>query len=175
MAEKRRLPVIQASSSPREPDGPANDDGEDRPPGHWVGFGTVGTFGAWLPLMGLAQMVSNQLVAATLGVSATPEAMRVALAAAPELRLRVGLALAVPHAVALALASAAGGFLTGRYPKGLGPREAALAGVALAIIVGGPTLGIGRLMGFVTTLVLAAPSAALGGHVGKRRAPSSAT
>jgi hypothetical protein len=71
--------------------------------------------------MGLAQMVSNQLVASTLGVTASPEAMRVALAAAPELRLRVGLALAVPHALALALASAAGGFLVGRYSKGLGP------------------------------------------------------
>lgn len=171
MAEKRRLPVIQATSSPREPDGSAEGDGEERPPWHWVGFGTVGTFGAWLPLMGLAQMVSNQLVASTLGVTASPEAMRVALAAAPELRLRVGLALAVPHALALALASAAGGFLVGRYSKGLGPREAAIAGVALAIIVGGLTFGSVGAMGFATTLVLSAPFSALGGHIDKRRAP----
>lgn len=167
VAEKRKLPVLQTSSAP-EPDAPE----EDRPPWHWVGFGTVGIFGAWLPLMGLAQAVSSRLLASTFGTAVTPDAMRSVLAVATaETRVRIGLYLAIPHAIGLALASAAGGYLVGRYGKGLGPREAAISGVALAIVTGGLTFGAVGFTGFLAPLVLAVPFAALGGHLGKKRAP----
>lgn len=175
VAEKRKLPVIQSRPSPKAPDAPdapeAPEDDEDRPPWHWVGFGTVGTFGAWLPLMGLAQAVSSRLIAAMFGAEVTPESLRTTLAtASPEQRVRVGLALAIPHAVGLALAATAGGYLVGRYGKGLGPREAAISGVALAIIVGGLTFSAVGFTGFLAPMVLAAPFAALGGKLGKKRA-----
>ena len=167
MAEKRKLPVLQSSAPPGEPEEP---DAEDRPPWHWVGFGTVGIFGAWLPLMALAQAVSNRLLLSTFGTTATPEAVRAATATSPELRMRLGLTLAIPHGLALAAASIAGGYLVGRYGKGLGPREAAISGVALSIVIGGLTFATVGILGFVTTLALAVPFAALGGHLGKKRA-----
>ena len=166
MAEKRKLPVLQSSPAPNEPEG------EERPPWHWVGFGTVGIFGAWLPLMALAQAVSNKLLQSTFGTTVTPDAMRAVTATlSPELRIRLGLTLAIPHAIGLALASIAGGYLVGRYGKGLGPREAAISGVALSIVIGGLTFATVGIMGFVATLVLAVPFAALGGHLGKKRVP----
>lgn len=172
VAEKRKLPVIQS----REPK-PTSDDlaagdpePEDRPPWHWVGFGTVGIFGAWLPLMGVAQWASNQLLARTFGTTISADGMRMLANMEPAVRARVGMYLAVPHALALGLASVAGGFLVGRYSKGLGGREASIAGVALAIIVGGLTFGAVGVAGFFTTLMLAVPFAGLGGYLGKKQA-----
>jgi len=167
VAEKRKLPVIQSGAEPEEP-------AEDRPPWHWVGFGTVGIFGAWLPLMGVAQWVSNQLLARTFGLSLSADDMRAVANMEPAARARIGVYLAIPHALALGLAALAGGFLVGRYSKGLGAREAAISGVALALIVGGLTFGAVGFAGFATTLMLAVPLAGLGGLLGKRRASKGA-
>jgi tRNA-(ms[2]io[6]A)-hydroxylase len=173
VAEKRKLPVIQSTApganGPRG-GGNAEDEGEERPPWHWVGFGTVGIFGAWLPAMWLAQQLSDRLVARVLGNVPDAEGAARSLAnASAQERFRVGLMLAVPHGVALALAAVAGGYLVGRYGK-LGPREAAISGVALGIVIGGLTFGVVGPSGFVAPLVLAVPFAALGGHVGRKRA-----
>ncbi|HRG94774.1 MAG TPA: hypothetical protein PLR99_00920 [Polyangiaceae bacterium] len=162
---KRRLPVLK--SAPEEP----GDDAEDRPPWHWIGFGTVGIFGAWLPLMAVAQKLSDTLVLRAVGhVGSAEDAARSLANASAQDRLRVGLMLAVPHGLALACASVAGGYLVGRFGKGLGPREAAIAGVALGIVIGGLTFGVVGVAGFLAPLALATPFAALGGALGRRKA-----
>ncbi len=168
--KKRRLPVLQSP-----PAAGADEDEEDRPPWHWVGFGTVGIFGAWLPLMALAQKVSDHLVLGAVGhVGSAEDAARSLANASSQARLRVGLMLAVPHGLALALASVAGGFLVGRYGKGLGPREAAIAGVALGLVIGGLTFGVVGFSGFLAPLALAVPFAGLGGALGRRKARAAA-
>lgn len=167
VAEKRKLPVLQSRpSEPPEEDEPS----ADRPPWHWIGFGTVGIFGAWLPLMAGAQWISNQLLYRRFGVSLSPDSMRVIASLDAAERARIGMYLAIPHSIALALAAVAGGFLVGRYSKGLGAREASISGVALALVIGGLTFGAVGVSGLLTTLMLAVPFAGLGGHVGKRRA-----
>jgi tRNA-(ms[2]io[6]A)-hydroxylase len=179
VAEKRKLPVLQStptgggSGGGSRGGGSSSEDegeGEERPPWHWVGFGTVGIFGAWLPAMWLAQKVSDRLVARVVGNVPDAEGAARSLAnASAQERFRVGLMLAIPHGIALALAAVAGGYLVGRYGK-LGPREAAISGVALGIVVGGLTFGVVGPSGFVAPLALAVPFAALGGHIGKKRA-----
>jgi hypothetical protein len=52
---KRRLPVLKADGSKNEDD--------DRPPWHWVGFGTLLVFGAWLPLAYIASAVEARMLA----------------------------------------------------------------------------------------------------------------
>jgi len=167
---KRRLPVLKSAPEPSDADE------EDRPPWHWVGFGTVGIFGAWLPLMAVAQKLSDALILRAVGhVGSAEEAARSLANASAQDRLRVGLMLAIPHGLALAIAAVAGGFLVGRFGKGLGPREAAIAGVALGIVIGGLTFGVVGVSGFLAPLALATPFAAAGGALGRRRARRAAT
>lgn len=147
------------------------DEEEERPPWHWVGFGTVGIFGAWLPLMALAQKLSDSLILRAVGqVGSAEDAARSLANASAQDRLRVGLMLAVPHAVALALAAMIGGYLVGRFGKGLGPREAAISGVALGLVIGGLTFGVVGVTGFLAPLAIAIPFAGVGGALGRRKA-----
>ena len=163
---KRRLPVVQPP--PAEPE-------EQRPPWHWVGFGAVGIFGAWMPLVFVAQKLAERAIHARLGPLGSVEGAGAVLAALPAgERLRLEVSLFLPHFGALALASFFGGFLVGRYGKGLGPREAALAGVVTSLVVAALTFGAAGLLGLLVPLAVTVPFAALGGRSGRARARGSA-
>ena len=142
MAEKRRLPVLKTPS-------PEEEEAAARPPWQWIGFGAVGIFAVWLPLAYVAG-----LAAARVGSEGSARFVAVALLGA-----------------SLALASTAGGFLVGRWgAQGVGVREAALAGLAAALIAAGLSLGSpGALVGAAVCVVVAVPFAALGGRAGLRR------
>ena len=142
METKRRLPVLKA---PVE----GEDEAPARPPWQWVGFGALAIFVVWLPLAFLAG-----LAAVRLGGFADAPLLSVALLAS-----------------GLAVAAGAGGFLVGRWgPGGVGVREAALAGLAAALVASGLSLGApGALAGALVTIAVAVPCAALGGRMGLRR------
>jgi hypothetical protein len=144
---KRRLPVLK---TPAEHD----EEGPARPPWQWVGFGVLAIFVVWLPLAFLAGLAAMKLGGFG-GLGASP-----------------GLSVAV-LASGLAIAATAGGFLVGRWgPPGVGVREAALAGLAAALVASGLSLGApGALAGAVVTIAVAVPFAALGGRLGLRRRP----
>jgi hypothetical protein len=142
---KRRLPVLKTAS-------PEEEEAASRPPWQWIGFGAVGIFAVWLPLAYVAG-----LAAARIGLEGAARSVSLAVLAA-----------------SLALASTAGGFLVGRWgAHGVGVREAALAGLAAALIAGGLALGApGAIVGVFVCVVVAVPFAALGGRLGlRRRAP----
>ncbi len=170
MAERRRLPVIQ--SAPKKDE----DEGEDRPPWHWIGFGTVAIFAAWLPLAYLAGAIVKRAVEPYVGGAASAEeyAARYAALAAGD-RVRLAAIQWIPHALAFAIAAFAGGFLVGRFGKGTRAREAAAAGaatsvIALTIAAGGGigSVGAGLVMIAVVAL-LAIGFAAWGGKAGVAR------
>jgi len=142
---KRRLPVLKLPSD----DG--GDEATARPPWQWVGFGALAIFVVWLPLAFLAAWIASRMDAS----GASPVAAVVVLAAG------------------LALAALAGGFLVGRWgASGVGVREAALAGLASAIIASALAFGApGALWGALATVVVAVPFAAVGGKLGLRRRP----
>jgi hypothetical protein len=139
---KRRLPVLKTPAEGEE-ESPA------RPPWQWVGFGVLAIFVVWLPLAFL-----TGVAAVRLGGFAGAAALSVALLAS-----------------GLAIAAAAGGFLVGRWgAPGVGVREAALAGLAAALVATGLSLGSpGAASGAVVTIAVAVPFAALGGWLGLRR------
>lgn len=177
MPARRHLPVLNDAKPPSPPsDEPADD---DRPAWHWIGFGTVAIFAAWLPLAYVAQAVTKGLVArlfataTSAGDPAGPEAVARALdAMSPAERALRMTALAIPNALAFALAAFGGGFLVGRFARHGGPREAAFSGacaafVAVVIAWGGFTLVYAATSALV--VVLAVAFAALGGRSGRAR------
>jgi tRNA-(ms[2]io[6]A)-hydroxylase len=145
-APKRRLPVVQANPVVEQ------DAEEVRTPWHWVAFGVVAAFCAWLPLAALAASVSSRLLAN------------------PGTRL---FAVAL-HGASFVLACGAAGFLVGRFGGRAGRREATASGLAasaLAWVLGlsqggatGGVLGWGALLVVLATLGSAA--AAMGGGLG---------
>jgi hypothetical protein len=139
--KKRRLPVLKTQVE--------EDDAEARPPWQWVGFGALAIFVVWVPLA-----YATGVVAARFEALAASRLATLAVAAS-----------------GLAIAALAGGFLVGRWGgKDVGVREAALAGFAAALIATALSLGApGAWAGAVVTVVVAVPSAALGGRVGLRR------
>jgi hypothetical protein len=157
---KRRLPVVQPK---------ALDEGEPRPAWHWVGFGAVAIFVAWLPLAWLAEATGRRLVASKVGTS---EAALAELSRSE--RLSALAMIALPQALALALASAAGGFLVTRFGQGpktkLRARDAAFAGACVGLLALGLTFASAgfSLAAFIVPL-LATGFAALGGRLGLRR------
>ena len=143
MAEtKRRLPVLKTP-------GDGEDEATARPPWQWVGFGALGIFAVWLPLA-----FGAAWVASTLDASGASRVVSVGVLAA-----------------GLAVAAMAGGFLVGRWGgPGVGVREAALAGLAAAIIASALAFGSpGAAWGALMTVLVAVPFAALGGTLGVRR------
>lgn len=166
MAERRRLPVLQ---QPKKPAGEDADD-ETRPPWHWVGFGTVVIFAAWLPLTYIAQVVVARVLAQRFGADLSEDQMTVAVASldARE-RFRLMATLALPHSFALGMASFAGGFLVGRFGARTTMREAAWAGAATAFVA--TALSCRSLGGSWTSaiiVVIAVGFAAWGGRVGTK-------
>lgn len=156
---KKRLPIVQnAAEEPEEP----------RPPWHWVGFGTIGIFAAWLPLAWIANRVSRALTASLAAGAASEEEMqaRVRALASGERAKYYALA-AGPHVVALALAAMAGGYLVGRW--GPGARESLYAGIAAGIVASTlAATGGGASLGLLLVIAIAALFAWLGGKLGTR-------
>ncbi len=133
MAERRRLPVIQSKPPEPEPSEPDGSDEEARPPWHWVGFGTVAIFAAWLPLSYLAGYLARRGAAPYVGSATTAEEVAAKIEAlSGDQRVRLALIEMLPHVLALAIGAFAGGFLVGRF--GPGKREAAMSGAMTAII-----------------------------------------
>jgi hypothetical protein len=163
VAEKKRLPVLRAPAS-----GGGEDDAEERPGWQWVGFGTVGIFVVWLPLAFAAQWLSRGALAGYL--SESPEATQAKLANLPRGEwARVVAWMVVPHVTSLAIAAWAGGYLVGRYGPKLGPREAAITGVAAGLVAVMLALGNGFSPALLIVPLVAALFAAWGGHVGRKR------
>jgi hypothetical protein len=164
VAEKRRLPVINSKASPD------SDGDEPRPPWHWVGFGVVAIFGAWLPLAYLAETAKRRFVTAMVGAVDSPEQAESAIAGLdPRDRSRLMAAAIGLPAVALALGAFAGGYLVGRWSERAGTREAAIAGALAGVVSGVLALLAGAGPTAFAPLFLAALFAALGGRVGSRR------
>jgi hypothetical protein len=148
VATKRRLPVL------KEPSADGDDEADARPPWQWVGFGALAIFVVWLPLAFGAAWLASRLNAS----GASPIVAVLVLGAG------------------LAVAALAGGFLVGRWgAAGVGVREAALAGLAAAIIASALAFGApGALWGAVMTVAVSVPCSALGGKLGLRRRPGGA-
>jgi tRNA-(ms[2]io[6]A)-hydroxylase len=171
VAERRRLPVIQNAPSPRT--GQDGQDDEQRPPAHWVGFGVVAIFAAWLPLTYVAGAVSSRVLASRFGADASHDAINLAMnAMSSGERARLMAVVALPGVLALALAAFGGGFVIGRFGSGTGSRESASAGAVTAVIAtvmawAGVTTS--SVLAGVVTLAVAVSCAAWGGRVGARR------
>jgi hypothetical protein len=151
MEPKRRLPLLKSS-------GGGSEDGDSaplRPPWQWVGFGALAIFVVWVPLAWL-----TSLAAIRLGQLGQPT---------PGVPLAVYSLLA--SSAGLAIAALAGGYLVGRWgTPGVGVREAALAGLAAALLATVLAWGSGpSFLGAVATVAIAVPPAALGGALGLRR------
>jgi hypothetical protein len=122
---KRKLPVLNAHS--------ADEDTEPRPPWHWVGFGAVLVFGAWMPLALLAQACVSRL--SRLPPSSSPtEAANAFYSLSSGERAREIAIMAVPHALALAISAFAAGYVVARFGDRTGPRESAVAGFAAGFV-----------------------------------------
>jgi tRNA-(ms[2]io[6]A)-hydroxylase len=147
---KRKLPIVR--------DSPAEPHEEPRPPWHWIGFGTVAIFGAWLPLAYFAELIGVRLAGGDLE----------AMTATARDRAKLGLALFAPHFIALLVATWLGGFLVGRYGGDkIGAREAALSGVAAAILACAlARTGVSWVP--VAVVAVAAGGALLGGRSGRK-------
>jgi len=169
VAEKRRLPVLNAPQQPSE------SSGEARPAWHWVGFGVVIIFSAWLPLAYVAEFVKGRVIAAFLGPAESEDQVRLALAALSSGdRMRVSVILIGLPALALAAGALAGGYVVGRWGHPAGWREAAAAGATVGILTGvlaftsqaaSPMAGLTAFVPVFLTLLLAG----LGGHWGSRK------
>jgi hypothetical protein len=167
VAEKRRLPVLPSPKAGGE------DEIEPRPPWHWVGFGTVLIFAAWLPLAYVGGAVQARMLASRFGVGASKDQIDLALAAmtAGE-RAQLALSQAIPGVLALALAAFAGGLVVGKFGGGAGTREAAMSGAVTAIIatiLAFRGMSIPALVSGIVTFAVAIGFAAWGGRVGRQK------
>jgi tRNA-(ms[2]io[6]A)-hydroxylase len=175
MAERRRLPVLQQEKPPVEAPDPDGAD-ETRPPLHWIGFGVVAIFAAWLPLTYLAGAASAKVIAARFGKDASKDAIALATSTmTSDERARLMAIVALPTILALAIAAFAGGFVVGRFGTGNGTRTAASAGAitaAIASLMAWSGVTSSALIGALVTVVVAIAFAAWGGRVGAARRPS---
>jgi tRNA-(ms[2]io[6]A)-hydroxylase len=169
VAERRRLPVLQNKPASQGSDG----DDEHRPPLHWVGFGVVAIFAAWLPLTYVAGAVSARLLKERFGAAPASDLVLSTLHgmnAGEQLRLLAIVAL--PGLASLAVAAFGGGFIVGRFGSGTGAREAASAGAIAALLASAmawSSATASSIVAAVVTLAVAAAFAGWGGRVGARR------
>lgn len=165
MAEKRRLPVLKDSGT-----GASEANEPPRPPWHWVGFGAVLVFAAWLPLAWFAEALKRRIVATMLGPVESPASVQAAMdQLAPGARVVFTLATMGLPALAMIVGAAAGGWVVGRHGETTTAREAGLAGVLsglLACVLAWTTAGFHPVL--VIIVVLLGPSAWLGGKRGVR-------
>lgn len=177
MAERRRLPVIQSSKEPDEkkPDDGAADENaiEERPPWHWVGFGAVAIFATWLPGAFLAQKIGEHLVRSRFGGASEEEVGQRLMELPRDQVVMIFLPLALMHLAALAIGSAAGGYVVGRFGSGTTLREPALSGGVVAFMAIMLTIGRGGIVSALATgaivLAIAVGFAALGGKRGLKK------
>ena len=171
MAERRRLPVLSNQPAASKPD-----EEEPRPPWHWVGFGTVAIFAAWLPLAYVAGAVSAKVMAARFGADASKDAIDLALSAMTSgERARLMATVALPSILGLAIAAFGGGFVVGRFGTGTGVREAAMSGGVTALVASAMAFAgftAATLIAAAVTFAVAIGFAAWGGLVGASRRPS---
>jgi tRNA-(ms[2]io[6]A)-hydroxylase len=162
---KRRLPVLKSEAPPDE---------DERPPWHWVGFGTLAIFAAWLPLAYLATAAETRIVS-RFAEASSPEAIADAIAhASPHDVARLKLAIVLLIALPLALGAFGGGFIVGRWSRRAGVREAALSGLATSILtcalswgsLGGGAPATAVLLTSAALTIVAVAMAALGGWYG---------
>lgn len=174
---KRRLPLI--TNKPPGGGASAGDLEEERPPHQWVAFGVVLLFAAWVPLSAGAEALKDRLVRQTLGEITDEEQARqaVAVLSAGE-RTRLVVATAIAHGLPLVLAAMCAGYVVARWGgqavAPAGPREAALAGLAAAllaaILVWVQGWGTGGLTWTpLLPVLLAVPSGWVGGKLGQAR------
>lgn len=177
MPEKRRLPVLNASKPAPKPAASVDDEApEVRPGWHWVGFGAVAVFAAWLPLASLSQWFVSGFLQRRMGHAASsPEEVSTWLATlSASGRAQIILWTIVPHVTALSLASLGGGYIVGRYaPPYVGIRGGASAGLGaglVAVVLSVSTSGFSAAL--VVVLVLTTLFASLGARLGlKKRGP----
>lgn len=165
----RRLPVIQSSA----------DEGEPRPPTHWVAIAAALALALWAPLVLLALAAGRALAARVAGVDDVSKLSSAAAASSPALRAAVAAALVVPVLGSLALACGGTGAIVGRFGGRAGAREAVLGCTLAALVAWGMSVSGGALrpwpVAALTALLLgalAAVFAALGARAGRRRRPS---
>ncbi len=164
---KRKLPVLNNTPATKQDESDAD---EQRPPWQWSGFGMVAIFATWLPLSYVAQFVARAALR-RYGLGAdTPEAMAVQLSQLDAgARVRVGLVMMLPHALALAVACVSGGVLIGRFGAPAGPREALVAGVMASLVAMGLSIGAsGWSWAPLGTLLITVPCSVLGARLGRR-------
>jgi len=174
--------VIQAAPPPEKTggdDGKGNGDDAataDRPPWHWVGFGTIATFALWLPLVYAAEAFRHHLFVSKFGANAAREDIEHAFAMMSGMeRFRWTAMETVPHVLVFGLSAYAGGFLVGRWGNGTGPKEAALSGVVTALIADVLAWrvvaegGWGGILSMAVPLLLAVLCAWLGGRQGAKK------
>lgn len=157
-------------------DGTETDEIPERPPWHWVGFGTIATFACWLPLAYVAEAVRHRVFVSRFGSSPSEDEVRLVFATMSSMeRFRWTAMQALPHLLAFALSAFAGGLLIGRFGPGTGPREAAASGVVtalVALLVSWRVLaegGWGAVVSMVVPLVVAVALSWWGGRVGARK------
>lgn len=175
MAERRRLPVL-SNDPPRPTSAPSDEDGdEQRPPWHWVGFGTVAIFAGWLPLAYLAGAISANLMAARFGKGASKDAIDLALGAMTSgERAELMATVALPSVLGLALAAFGGGFVVGRFGSATGAREAAMSGGVTAMLASAMAFAgftASTIVAAAVTFAVAIGFAAWGGRLGASRRP----
>jgi tRNA-(ms[2]io[6]A)-hydroxylase len=126
MADSKRRLLVLKSPEPNEDD--------ERPPWHWVGFGTIAIFAAWLPLAYLASAAETRVVS-RFAEASSPEGIAESIQrASPHDVARLRFAILLLLAVPLAIGAFGGGFIVGRWSRRAGPREAALAGLVTALV-----------------------------------------
>lgn len=153
----------------------------ERPPWHWVGFGTIATFACWLPLAYLAEAVRHHVFTARFGSSPSREEIDVAFAAMTAMeRFRWTAMQTLPHVMAFGLSAFAGGLLVGRFGPNAGAKEAALSGLVTALVAVGVSWrvvaegGWGAFVSVVVPMLVSVGFAWWGGRTGskKRRIPA---
>lgn len=168
----RKLPVLNEPAPPKKTE-EGQEPVPERPPWHWVGFGTVAIFAVWLPLAYVAGAVSRSMQISRFGADASPDQIALAMAAMSEgERMRLSALMTLPLVMGLALAAFCGGLLVGRFGSGTGTREAALSGVVATVVVSVIAWRGFSVVAVVTTLVIALIAvgfAAWGGRLGAAR------
>jgi len=149
---KRRLPILQS------PGGAGHDDAPERAAWQWVGFGAGTIFVAWLPLSAVALALASRVV------------QKWDLDDHAQLA-RAGIAIGILYTLAIALGAIGGGFIVGRWGgSGVGVAHAAMSGVAAAVIATAlSSASFGFTPRSLLVAVVAVPTAAIGGALGRRR------
>jgi hypothetical protein len=156
---KRRLPVLKTADT--------NDD--ERPPWHWVGFGALLVFAAWLPLAYAASAVETRLLARFAAADSPAAVAESIQEAAPHDVARLRFAVLLLLALPLAIGAFAGGFIVGRWSRVAGAREAALAGLVATLVACALSwMETGLSAAPLAGVVVGVPMAALGGWSGGR-------